>query len=92
MWLIFGVGAIILALANLTIHFQNKDASLYRFLSMALTALTLCHFYSDGAKRAATQDWAGLMDIMPTVSTGLWICTIGSIALNSVSLWKKPNK
>lgn len=88
MWILFGTGAILLAVFNLIWTFQGKSktATWFRFISMALTALTLCAFYSDSASRVVVEDWSGLMDIMPNMSTALWICTIASIAINSVSL------
>ena len=88
MWILFGTGAILFAVFNLIWTFQGKNKSVkwFRFISMALTALTLCAFYSDSASRVVTKDWSGLMDIMPTMSTALWICTTASIAINSISL------
>ena len=51
MWILFGTGAIIFAVFNLIWTFQGKTktATWFRFISMALTALTLCAFYSDCA-------------------------------------------
>ena len=62
MWILFGMGAIIFAVLNLIWTFQsrNKTVEWFRFISMALTALTLCAFYSDGASRVVTEDWSGL--------------------------------
>lgn len=56
------------------------------------TALTMCSFYSDGAMRVVKEDWAGLMDIMPTMSKALWVCVILSIIINSISLLTKRIK
>lgn len=94
MWMLFGMGAIIFAVLNLIWTFQgrNKTVKWFSFISMSLTALTLCAFYSDGASRVVTEDWSGLMDVMPTVSTALWICTIASIAINGVSLLTGKNQ
>ena len=94
MWILFGIGAIIFAVLNLIWTFQGRDKTVkwFRFISMALTALTLCAFYSDGASRVVTEDWSGLMDVMPTMSIALWICTIASIAINSVSLLTEKNQ
>ncbi len=88
MWMVLGIGAIVFAVLNLAWSFRNRNADRFRFASLALTALTLCAFYSDGAGRVAAEDWGGLMDIMPTMSKTLWMCTIISILLNSVSLFK----
>lgn len=93
MWILLGAGAIIFAIINLIGMFQGKNDNVkwFRFISMALTALTLCAFYSDGAKRVVAEDWSGLMDVMPTMSTVLWGCTIASILINGVSLLKEIN-
>lgn len=89
MWLIFGIGAIVFALLNVIAAIKNKNAERYRFLSLSLTALTVCEFYFDGASRVIKEDWGGLMDIMPTMSKALWVLVISSIAVNSVSIFKK---
>lgn len=90
MWLIFGISAIILAVLNIvwTLNNRNKKAKWFRFISLSLTALTVCAFYSDAAIRVAKEDWGGLMDIMPTMSKSLWFCVILSITINSISLFK----
>ena len=89
MWLIFGIGAIVFALLNVIAAIKNKNAERYRFLSLSLTALTVCAFYYDGSSRVIKEDWGGLMDIMPTMSKALWVLVILSIAVNSVSIFKK---
>ena len=90
MWLIFGAGAIITGLLNI-INYKNKD-NLFRFLSLSLTSLTVCAFYADGAGRVIREDWAGLMDTMPTISKALWVCVALSILINSISLIKSHRK
>lgn len=89
MWLIFGIGALIFALLNVITTIKNKNAERYRFLSLSLTSLTVCAFYFDGASRVVKEDWAGLMDIMPTMSKALWVLVLLSIAVNSVSIFKR---
>lgn len=86
MWLIFGAAAIIFALFNI-INYKNK-ANIFRFLSMSFTSLTVCAFYADGAGRVIKEDWAGLLDTMPTISKALWLCVALSIIINSYSLIK----
>lgn len=56
-------------------------------MSMALTALTVCAFYSDAAGRVAVDDWGGLMDILPTMSKALWICVLLSIIMNGYQFY-----
>ncbi len=89
MWMLLGVGAILSAVLNLVWAFRDKDASGFRFASLSLTALTVCAFYQDGAQRVLHEDWGGLMDIMPTMSTALWVCVLLSILINGISLLKK---
>ena len=89
MWMLLGICAIVFAILNLVWTFNNKNAEWFRFASLALTALTLCAFYADGAGRVVAEDWSGLMDILPTMSKALWVCTIISILLNSISLFKR---
>ena len=79
MWMLLGIGSIVFAILNVVWMLNKKDAKWFRFASMALTALTLCAFYAD---------WGGIMDIMSTMSTALWICTFVSILINSISLFK----
>lgn len=86
MWLIFGAAAIITALLNI-MNFKNSS-DFFRFLSLSFTSLTVCAFYADGAGRIIKEDWAGLMDTMPTISNALWICVALSIVINSISLIK----
>ncbi len=92
MWLFFGIGAILCAVMNGLRAHQNRNADWFRFASMALTALTVCAFYSDAAVRVVHEDWNGLVDILPTMGKFLWICVGVSILINSVSLFKKSRR
>ena len=92
MWFIFGVGAIITAGRNITWMAKGKDAKWFRFTSLSLTALTLCAFYSQDAVWVLHKDWSALEDVVPAMSRGLWVLTLISIALNSVSLMKPRNR
>ena len=71
MWAVFGFGAIIAAMLGIILASSSKSGQWFAFLSLALTAFTLCAFYSDAAKRVLCEDWAGLMDILPGVSRAL---------------------
>lgn len=90
MWLLFGISAIIFAVLNIiwTFNNKNKNVKWFRFISLSLTALTVCAFYADAAMRVTKEDWGGLMDIMPTMSKSLWFCVILSIVINSISLFR----
>lgn len=89
MWAVFGIAAVITAILNVGWTLRNRDAKWFRFLSLSLTALTLCAFYQADAQWVLHEDWSALMDVVPTMSKALWVLTIGSILLNSVSLFKK---
>lgn len=86
MWLAMGAGAIIFAILNLVWLFKQKSSKWFGFISLSLTALTVCAFYSDAAMRVINEDWGGLMDILPSTSKALWICVILSILANSIML------
>lgn len=91
MWLILGIAAIVFAILNVVWLIRNKESKWFRFVSLSLTALTICAFYTDGAVRVVNEDWGGLIDIMPTMSKALWVCVILSIIINSISLFKEKN-
>lgn len=84
MWLILGGLAVALAIFNIVFTILKKDSSLLAFMSMALTALTVCAFYSDAAGGVVVEDWGGLMDILPTMSKALWVCVLLSIIMNGI--------
>lgn len=92
MWLFFGIAAVISALLNVWFALRNKEAAWFRFTSLSLTALTLCAMYSLEANWVITKDWSALEDTMPTISKALWVLTIASILINSVSLFKKKQR
>ena len=92
MWLVFGSGAIITAMLNISGTVKGKDTKWYRFISISLTALTLCSFYSQAAVWALRDDWSALADVVPSVSVVLWILTLISIALNGISLIKAKKR
>lgn len=89
MWLFLGVAAIIAALLNIVCATRNKEAKWFRFISVSLTALTLCAEYSLVEKWVLKEDWSALMDVVPGMSKALWILTIASILINSISLFRK---
>ena len=92
MWAILGIGAIVFAALNVAYSVKEKYARWFSFISLSLTALTLCAFYSDGANRVLHEDWGGLMDIMPTMSKALWVCTILSVLINSVAYFSAKHR
>lgn len=92
MWLVFGVGAVITAAFNIIWDIKGKNAKWFRFISLSLTALTLCAFQSQYAVWVMREDWSALMDVVPSMSKTLWVLTLISIVLNSITLFKRKNK
>ena len=89
MWAVFGIAAIAAAVLNLVAGANGNETKYDRFASLSLTALTVCAWYSDGARRVEGESWGTLMDIMPTMSKVLWVCVILSILINGITLLKK---
>lgn len=89
MWIFLGLGALVFAILNVVSSFKNKEAKWYRFISLSLTALSVCSTYYAEARRVAEEDWSGLMDIMPSMSKALWVCVILSILINAISLFRE---
>ena len=63
MWIILGLSAIVTACLNLYCWSKGKEAKWFRFLSLSLTALTLCANYSHDAQWVISQDWSALEDV-----------------------------
>ena len=89
MWLFFGITAIIAAILNIVWTLRHRDAKWFRFASLSFTALTLCAFLSETNGWVLVEDWSALMDVLPSVSKVMWILTIASVFINSISLFKK---
>jgi len=86
MWILLGLSAIVTAIANLLLWSKNREPKFCRFLSLSLTALTVCALYSQDAAWVAREDWSALMDVVPAMSKCLWVLVSGSILLNSITL------
>ena len=89
MWALFGGCAIITAILNIVWYFREKNSDLLRFSSISLTALTMCAFYNQSNQWVIAEDWSALMDVMPTMSTTLWVLVIASILINGSTLIKR---
>ncbi len=92
MCLLFGIISIIAAIFNVIWTIRHREAKWFRFISLSFTALTLCAYYSLANQWVLTNAADQLLDVMPTLSSILWFLTIVSIAINSISLFKKNNK
>ncbi len=91
MWIIFGAGAIITLIINLGFYMANKKSDIYRYVSLSFTALTVCDFYAQNKIWVIKEDWSALMDVVPGVSTLLWVLVIISILANGISLIKRKS-
>lgn len=92
MWLFFGITAIIAAILNVIWTLRHREAKWFRFLSLSLTVFTVCSFYAQAAHWVLAEDWSALMDVLPTTSNMLWSLTVTSVAINSISLFKKGDR
>ncbi|MDO4772377.1 MAG: hypothetical protein Q4A72_02280 [Bacillota bacterium] len=86
MWLFFGIAAILAALFNVLVSAKRRPNVWYGFASLSLSALTVCAFYQEAAEKVIHNDFAYLMDVMPTASKLLWACVIISILVNGSAL------
>lgn len=85
---ILGIIAIFFAIKNIIAWTHGKDPQKYRFLSLAFTSLTIFSFYYMGAEFLSKGDIAGALDVVPTISESLFFCTIASIIINGITLFK----
>lgn len=86
---ILGIIAIFFAIKNIIAWTHGKDPQIYRFLSLAFTSLTIFSFYYMGVEFLSKGDIAGALDVIPTISEILFFCTIASIIINEITLFKK---
>lgn len=92
LWMIFGITAIITAILNVIWTLMYREAKWFRFLSLTFTVFTVCAFYADAAQWVLEEDWVALMDVLPMTSNMLWTLTVASVALNSISLFRKSDR
>ena len=92
MFLVFGILAIITAICNIIFGINGKNIDILRFISISLTALTVCAFYQLDAQYVAQGDWSALMDVTPTGAKLCWVGTIASILINSITFFFKKEK
>lgn len=92
LWMIFGISAIITAILNMVWTLMYREAKWFRFLSLTFTVFTVCAFYADAAQWVLEEDWDALMDVLPMTSNMLWTLTVASVALNSISLFRKSDR
>lgn len=86
MFLILGIIAIVATVLNLYLYKVGKDYKLAMAMGLSFTALTLVAGYSMISGWVKVKDWAALLDVVPTMTTVLWVLTIISILLNTIPI------
>ena len=89
MWALFGIAAMITAILNVVWTIRHRETKWLRFISVSCTAFSLCAFLSQVNGWVALEDQSALMDVLPGTSTAMWGLTIASVAINSISLFRK---
>lgn len=87
MWVIFGLIAIIATCINLYMYGAGKDYKLAMAMGLSFTALTIVASYSVVSDWVKAEDWAALLDVVPTMATALWVLAIISIFLNIIPIF-----
>lgn len=86
MFLVLGVIAIVATVLNLYLYKVGKDYKLAMAMGLSFTALTLVAVYNMISGWVKVKDWAVLLDVVPTMTTVLWVLTIVSILLNIIPM------
>ena len=89
MWLVFGAAALILAMLNIYQYTSRKPTKWFRFLSLAMTAFTVCSFYGQLNVWVEAGDLAALMDIVPFMGKAVWVLVAASVVINGITLFEK---
>ncbi|EGP5302238.1 hypothetical protein QNK01_11680 (plasmid) [Desemzia incerta] len=86
MFLVLGTIAIVATVLNLYLYKVGKNYKLAMAMGLSFTALTLVAGHSMISDWVKVKDWAALLDVVPTMTTALWILTIVSILLNIIPI------
>lgn len=86
MFLVLGIIAIVATVLNLYLYKVGKDYTLAMAMGLSFTALTLVAGHSMISDQVKVKDWAALLDVVPTMTTALWVLTIVSILLNIIPI------
>ena len=89
MWFVFGILAVIFAILNLVFAFKGKEVKYFRFMSMALSIITLWVALKEELNLFFIKDFSALEDTAPTLINGLFVCSAGSILINGITLFKE---
>ena len=79
----------ILAILNIYQYTRRKPTKWFRFLSLAMTAFTVCSFYGKLNVWVEAGDLAALMDVVPFMTKALWGLVGASVVINGISLFEK---
>ncbi|MEZ0481028.1 hypothetical protein [Planococcus sp. SSTMD024] len=82
MWFLFGLIAIAATCVNLYLYVKGKEYKFAMAAGLSFTALTAVADYSMVADWVRAEDWSALSDVVPIMSTTLWVLTVISIFLN----------
>ena len=82
MWIIFGGIAIVATFLNLYMYKVGKNYKLAMAIGLSFTALTICSEYALVSEWVKANDWAALVDVVPSIKNALWVLTIISIVIN----------
>ena len=86
MFLVLGIIAIVATVLNLYLYKVGKDYKVAMSMGLSFTALTLVAEHSIISDWVKVKDWAALLDVVPTMTTFLWVLTIVSILLNIIPI------
>ena len=92
MFLVLGTIAIVATVLNLYLYKVGKNYKLAMAMGLSFTALTLVAGHSMISDWVKVKDWAALLDVVPTMTTALWILTIVSILLNIIPILLEQKK
>ena len=86
MFLVMGMFAIIATFLNLYLYKIGKEYKLAMAMGLSFTSLTLVAEHSMIYEWVKVKDWAALLDVVPTMTTALWVLTMISILLNIIPI------
>ncbi|HCN61190.1 MAG TPA: hypothetical protein DIS72_08920 [Staphylococcus sp.] len=86
MFMVLGIIAIVATVLNIYLYKIGKDYKLAMAMGLSFTALTLVSGHSMISNWVKVEDWAALLDVLPTMATALWALTIISILLNIIPI------
>ncbi len=89
--LVLGVLAIIFAVLNIIWYVKGRNPKIFRYISLSFTLLAVLAGLSEANSYIAMEDISALYDVVLTLTSALWICVIGSICVNSVTLIERKN-